>query len=158
VGARGRHHVGDPDALATALIRPAENDSALEDVVVDMKARAGDRIRETILTWPQVSAHPHRFGGTEYRVGRIELDHVHGDLLADLPFPKRIRDELVRTGDALPHHVLPDSGWVSYWIESDADVDRAVELFRMNYDRVMARLCCAAVRDLTLSCSSNIPR
>jgi hypothetical protein len=34
--------------------------------------------------------------------------------LADLPFPGRIRQELVAAGQASPRHILPKSGWVSY--------------------------------------------
>ncbi len=29
--------------------------------------------------WPGVTAHPHRFGGMEYRLGKRELGHIHGD-------------------------------------------------------------------------------
>jgi hypothetical protein len=42
---------------------------------------------------------------------------------------------LVETGRARPHHVLPDSGWVSRPIESEEDVDEVVELFRLAYER-----------------------
>ncbi|HET7010891.1 MAG TPA: luciferase family protein [Anaerolineales bacterium] len=98
------------------------------------EARAGDRIRNAALTWPGVEGHPHRFGGTEYRLGRREIGHVHGDELVDVPFPRRIREKLVAEGRALPHHVLPDSGWISFFIRSDADVSRAIELLRMSYD------------------------
>ena len=55
---------------------------------------ASERIREEIGALPGVSAGPHRFGGTEYRYGRRELGHVHGDRFADLPLPRAVRDEL----------------------------------------------------------------
>src|ERR1700694_2732313 len=48
---------------------------------------AGDRIKAELVTWPGVTAEPHRFGGVEYRYGRKEMGHVHGDRLADRPFP-----------------------------------------------------------------------
>jgi Family of unknown function (DUF5519) len=98
-------------------------------------APAGERIRAEVSTWPGVDAHPHRFGGLEYTYGRKELGHVHGDRLADLPFPMRIHDELIAAGRAEPHHVLPDTGWVSRRIHSPADVEDVIALFRMNYDR-----------------------
>jgi len=82
-----------------------------------------------------VTIHPHRFGGVEFRVGRRELGHLHGSRLADLPFPVRVRERLVAEGKAEPHHVLPQSGWVSVRIRTDADVERVVELFRLNYNR-----------------------
>ena len=78
---------------------------------------------------------PHRFGGVELRLGRRELGHLHGDALADLPFPRRIADMLVETGRAERHHVLPDSGWVTRQIRSEEDVDEAIELFRLAYER-----------------------
>ncbi|HWD09450.1 MAG TPA: luciferase family protein, partial [Actinomycetota bacterium] len=46
---------------------------------------AGERIRAEVGSWPGVSVEPHRFGGWEYKVGRREMGHVHGDRLADLP-------------------------------------------------------------------------
>lgn len=99
----------------------------------------GGSIQEQIVrevgAWDGVTVLPHRFGGVEFRVGRRELGHVHGDRLADLPFPVRIREELVAAGDADLHHVLPDSGWVSCRIRGDADVARVVRLFRLNYER-----------------------
>ena len=51
----------------------------------------------------------------------------------------RIGRELVAAGRAAPHHVLPDSGWVSRWIERPADVPEVVALFRLQYDRYAPR-------------------
>jgi hypothetical protein len=95
-------------------------------------------IADEVGRWPGVKVAPHRFGGIEFRVSGHEIGHLHGDRLADLPFPVRIRRELVGAGRALPHHVLPDSGWVSYRIHGPGDVDGAVALFRLNYERITA--------------------
>ena len=95
---------------------------------------AADRIREAVGSWEGVEVGPHRFGGIEFRLGRRELGHLHGDRIADLPFPKRIRDELIAKGRARPHHVLPDTGWVTVPIAS-GDVDDVIEIFRLSYDR-----------------------
>jgi len=101
-------------------------------------ARPGQRIRREVLGWPGVEEAPHRFGGVEFRLGRREIGHLHGDRLADLPFPVRVREELVREGRAVPHHVLPESGWVSYPIRGEADVPGALALFRLSYERAVA--------------------
>ncbi len=95
---------------------------------------ASHTIQQAVLSWPNVEAHPHRFGGTEYRVGKRELGHVHGDALVDIPFPTKVRDEIVAAGQAEPHHVLPDSGWVSLFLREPADVHHAIELLRRSYD------------------------
>jgi hypothetical protein len=96
---------------------------------------AGDRIKAELLTWPGVTAEPHRFGGIEYSFGRKELGHVHGDRLADLPFPRHIHDQLIAAGRAEPHHVLPETGWVSRRIASADEAEEVIALFRINYDR-----------------------
>jgi hypothetical protein len=97
-----------------------------------------ERIRAEVLTWPGVTEHRHRFGGVEFRLGRRELGHLHGNHLADLPFPVRVREELVRDGRAQPHHILPASGWVSYPMHGEADLPGALALFRLAYDRAIA--------------------
>ena len=91
-------------------------------------------IRE-VSGWPGVTQVPHRFGGIEFRLGRRELGHLHGSRLADLPFPVRVREQLVAEGKAEPHHILPQSGWVSYYIHDASDVAPLVALFRLNYER-----------------------
>ena len=93
-----------------------------------------DYIRNEVGAWPGVSAHPHRFGGTEYRLGRREIGHVHGERLVDIPFPKRVRDELMTTGEAEAHHVLPESGWVSVYLRGEGEAERAVGLLRRSFD------------------------
>jgi hypothetical protein len=47
-----------------------------------------------------------------------------------------IRNELVSSGRVLPHHVLPQSGWVSYWIKGEEDIPAVIELFKMRYDHL----------------------
>jgi len=106
-------------------------------LLVDMKG-AGERIREAVTSWPRVEAVSHRFGGTEYRYGRREMGHVHGDRLADLPLPRKLRDEMIAAGRAQPHHVLPQTGWVSCWMAGPEDAAGVIELFRIQYDRYAA--------------------
>lgn len=95
------------------------------------------RIREAVGSWDGVEVGPHRFGGIELRLGRRELGHLHGDQIADLPFPRRVRDELVAGGRARPHHVLPDTGWVTAAIDEPEDVERVIEFFRLCYQRAL---------------------
>jgi hypothetical protein len=95
-------------------------------------------IRE-VSSWEGVSVHEHRFGGVEFRFGRRELGHLHAHF-ADLPFPRRVRDALIAAGRARPHHVLPDSGWITVPMRTSAEVGSVIELFRENYERaVIAR-------------------
>ena len=72
---------------------------------------AGELIKDAVSSWPGVEAAPHRFGGTEYRYGRKEMGHVHGDRLVDLPLPRKLHDEVIAAGRAQPHHGQLLDGW-----------------------------------------------
>ncbi len=98
-----------------------------------------EKIEREVADWPGVEEKPHRFNGVEFRVNGHEIGHLHGDRLADLPFPVKVREELVGAGKARLHHVMPQTGWVSYPIRGEEDVEGALELFRRNYERLTAR-------------------
>ncbi len=95
---------------------------------------ASDQIKGAVSSWPGVNSAPHRFGGIEYRLGTREIGHVHGDSLVDIPFPKRVRDDLVASGEAKPHHILPETGWISFYIREESDIARAIALLRQSYE------------------------
>ncbi len=101
---------------------------------------AGELIREEVTSWPGVVAKKHRFGGTEYLYGKKEMGHVHGDRLADLPVPRKLHDELIAAGRAQPHHVLPETGWISVWIDDPQGAAEVIRLFRLQYERYSSRL------------------
>src|ERR671932_2452437 len=90
-----------------------------------------EKIKNEILSWPHVTAGPHRFGGIEFRLNKREMGHIHGERVADIPFPMKIRNELVNSGYVKPHHMLPQSGWISYWIKGEEDIAAVVGLFKM---------------------------
>mgnify|MGYP000111895589 CR=1 FL=1 len=94
---------------------------------------ASKQIIETLLTWEGIESHPHRFGGVEFRIGKREIGHIHGDSLVDIPFPKKVRDAIVAAGEAEPHHILPESGWVSFYLREQADVARAIQLLQRSH-------------------------
>ena len=96
-------------------------------------------VEREVSGWPGVEAMPHRFGGLEFRVRGHEIGHLHGSRMADLPFPIRMRKELVAEGKAEPHHVLPQTGWVSYYPRGPEDAPAVVELFRLNYEHLVQR-------------------
>jgi hypothetical protein len=96
---------------------------------------AAEQIRHEVESWAGVTVVPHRFGGLEFRVDHRELGHLHGSRLADIPFPRVVRQRLVEAGRAERHHVLPDSGWVSAYIRKPEDVVNVVELFRLSYEQ-----------------------
>src|SRR5512140_1730123 len=91
------------------------------------------RITEAVTSWEGVTVQPHRFGGIEYVIGKREIGHIHGDQLVDIPFPKKVRDEIVLAGRAQAHHILPESGWVSFYLHQPEDIERAIALLAESY-------------------------
>jgi hypothetical protein len=95
---------------------------------------AQQRITTAVTSWAHVTSQPHRFGGVEYVIGRREIGHIHGDHLVDIPFPRKVRDEIVAAGRAQPHHILPETGWISFYLKQDEDVEKAIALLHESYE------------------------
>ena len=84
-----------------------------------------------------------RFGGPAFYMGRRQLGHLHDGgergAWADLPLPRRVRDELIEAGRARVHGAMPDSGWLTVPVRTTADLENAIEVFRLAYDRAPRR-------------------
>ena len=104
------------------------------------------QIEREVLGWDGVFKKrdedgPGGIGVTGYRygdpqTGGPQIGHVHDDGHADFRFPREVRDELIRTGRAIPHPAFPDSRTTaSYRIQNAEDVADVLTLFRMNYER-----------------------
>lgn len=96
-----------------------------------------ETVRAAVAAWDGVTVHEHRHGGIEFRVGRRELGHLH-PRFADLPFARPVRDELVASGQARPHHVVPESGWVTVPMRNAVEAAHVIALLRRSYERVPA--------------------
>ena len=93
-----------------------------------------ETIEQEIMSWPNVEKKPHRFGGVEFRVNGHEIGHVHGSRQADLPFSVPMRKELIEAGRASLHHIMPETGWVTYYIRGEESLPGLIELFRLSYE------------------------
>ena len=94
------------------------------------RVHAMDALEAGALALPGVTLHVHRLGGIEFHRAGRELGHVHGHGLLDVRLPRAEASELLAAQRVRPHHVMPRSGWVSFLLESEADVPFAVELLR----------------------------
>jgi len=97
---------------------------------------AMDTFEAEALRLPGVRLGVHRFGGTEFveKQGR-ELGHLHGHGLLDVSVGRQAASALLADGRVRPHHVFPRSNWISFQIESQADVPFALELLTMAQSR-----------------------
>lgn len=92
-----------------------------------------ERLVEEAGSWPHVAVGEHRFGGTEFLVGPREIGHVHAWGMLDVAYLRALRDVLVEEGHTDVHHLLTDSGWTTYYVESADDYDHARWLLRLAY-------------------------
>jgi hypothetical protein len=92
-----------------------------------------ERLVEEVGSWPGVTVGEHRFGGTEWLVGPREVGHVHAWGMLDVAYLRALRDALVAEGQTGVHHMLDQSGWTTFYIETPADYDHARWLVRLSY-------------------------
>jgi hypothetical protein len=109
-------------------------------------ALATGRLKEEVSSWPGISLHPHRFAAREYRFGEAEVGHVHfwGDV--DIPFPRPVHDFLLAHNLAEQHRWIPDSGWATFRIHGDEDIEHAIWLMRVSYLRYALKSAADPVR------------
>ena len=96
---------------------------------------SADQLVEQVSSWDGVSVHPHRFGGKEFQFGSAEVGHVHNGGIVDIPFPRPVRDALLEEQLAEEHHWVPNSGWITFRMQSERDLDHALWLMRLSYLR-----------------------
>lgn len=97
------------------------------------KTTTAETISRGVIAWDGAALVPHRFNAVEFQLGGKEFGHYHRFGVLDIPFPRSIRDVLVEDGEASVHRYVPDSGWVTYRVRSDQDVQHAIRLLRLSY-------------------------
>jgi hypothetical protein len=96
-------------------------------------------LEEELLKWPNVSTHPHRFGGTQFCFGSAEIGHIHTNGVVDIPFPRSVRDALLESNLAEEHRWVPNSGWTTFHVRDDEDSKSALWLMRLSYLRYVLK-------------------
>ena len=93
-----------------------------------------------IVSWEGIELDTLAGDAVRFLHGRVELGHLHGGSAAHLPFPRRIRDDLIALGHAAPHPAFPASGWIERRIGAAEDLPTVLLLFRLNYERAVSRV------------------
>lgn len=96
-------------------------------------------LEDELSAWPQISVHPHRFGGREFRFGSAEVGHAHTGGIVDIPFTRPIHDALLAEGLVEGHRWVPDSGWITFRIRREEDLQHALWLLRLSYLRYLLK-------------------
>jgi hypothetical protein len=99
-----------------------------------MRSQA-QKFEHEVSAWPHISVHPHRFGGREFLFEKAEVGHVHMWGAVDVSFTLAIRDALLEEGLAEEHRWVPNSGWTTFHMRSEKDLEHALWLMRLSYLR-----------------------
>jgi len=91
------------------------------------------RLIDEASAWDGISTAPHRFGGVEFNLGKVEVGHIHSNGMLDIPFTRKIAEILVAEGECEPHHLLPETGWITFYMRGEDDVAQAARLMRLSY-------------------------
>lgn len=92
-----------------------------------------DEIESVVSEWDGVTSSLHKYGGLQFNYGNREIGHIHSNGLVDIFFDRKKKKELLAIGMAEEHHVFKNSGWVSLYIKTEADMNNAVHLLRMSF-------------------------
>jgi hypothetical protein len=94
-----------------------------------------DQIEAEMLLIPDIKLSLHKYGGIQFNYGSKELGHLHSNGLLDIPASKTMKRTYLSKGIAQNHHVMPLSGWISFYISSKEDQKQAVDLLKEAYER-----------------------
>lgn len=92
-----------------------------------------ESIVSQVSAWDGVSVEQRRGGRTEFMFQGEDFGHIDDDGSLDLPLSIPVREALVADGRTEPHPMYGKTGWTTFDIRSDSDVEEAVKLLRLAY-------------------------
>lgn len=104
---------------------------------MNMKSRKelNQTLRESILGLPGVTERP-KAGIHEdaFFVERTMFMHIHGHGHCDIRLSKEAQEHALAEGKARPHRWAPEAGYVTFLVQSESDLEPAMDLIRLSYD------------------------
>ncbi|MEO7215928.1 luciferase family protein [Mucilaginibacter sp.] len=94
-----------------------------------------DHIESEVCGWHNIRVSIHKYGGLQFNYASRQLGHIHGNGLLDMLFTREIKQQLMTVDERIKHHhVFKNNGWISFYIETEADAAYVIELFKMAYE------------------------
>jgi hypothetical protein len=80
------------------------------------------------------TATTHKYGGLQFNYGNKELGHIHSNGLLDMLLNRKLKQQLMQQNSRVQdHHILKNTGWLSFYMETYGDKEFVLELFEMAY-------------------------
>lgn len=90
-------------------------------------------IESRVSEWDGVTTETRRNGRVEFMYAGEDIGHVDEDGSLDLPLSIPVREALVAAGRTHTHPTYPKTGWTTFDIGGEDDVEAAVGLLRLAY-------------------------
>ncbi|MGE4425324.1 MAG: luciferase family protein [Solirubrobacteraceae bacterium] len=98
------------------------------------------RIIAEVRSWPGVTTSgPGERGELSLMLGRHEIGHLHGDRVAHFAFGRELGARLREEGHVVAHPITDKPTLGARPIRTTDDVSEVIELFGLNYERIVAR-------------------
>lgn len=97
--------------------------------------QALDVIENRVAAWNDVTLRVHKFGGIQFNYKKKEIGHIHSNGILDILFSIKTKKYLIQQGHALEHHLFKKSGWVTFYIHSEGDIEKAIWLLKLSYSK-----------------------
>lgn len=98
-----------------------------------------DEIETEVLKWQGTTLCLHRYGGIQFNCRGTEIGHIHSNGILDILFDKSLKSSLLKEGKISHHHVFKNSGWISFYIRRNTDMEYAKKLLGIAYSRTIKR-------------------
>ncbi|RWY49385.1 luciferase domain-containing protein [Mucilaginibacter gilvus] len=99
-----------------------------------------DSIEREISGWDNTCTGIHKYGGLQFSYAKHELGHIHSNGLLDMRFSREIKQQIMAVDSRVEHHhVFKSTGWISFYIKTEADAVYAVKLLTMAYEEYRAK-------------------
>jgi len=99
-----------------------------------------DDIETQTLRWPGISISIHKYGGMQINCSGKEVGHIHSNGLLDMLLSRNIKARLMLEDNGVEeHHSFKNTGWISFYMHAEADVELVLKLLRVGYERVVEK-------------------
>src|SRR5438270_10064059 len=101
-----------------------------------MKSRAelNKELRQAILSLPGVTERQNAgIHEDAFFVGRTMFMHIHGRGHCDIRLSTDDQKRVLAEGKARTHRWAPEAGYVTFIVDNDEDLDRAMDLIRISH-------------------------
>ncbi|WP_276259676.1 luciferase family protein [Haloglomus litoreum] len=90
-------------------------------------------IADQVTAWEGVATTEQADGRTVFTYAGTEFAHIDSDGSLDLPLSRRLRTALVAADRAEHHPVYTETGWTTFEVRGESDIEPAVTLCRLAY-------------------------